>query len=300
MQETGFCRIFVKMNQTILFSEKEREALAQELPCVVRGRDRDADTVVTVGEGASCVRIGGGHFALMAGPCSVESEDQVMRIAAAVKAAGANLLRGGAFKPRTSPYAFQGLGEEGLDLLVRAKAETGLPIVSEIMNEKYLDLFLEKVDLIQIGSRNMQNFDLLKALSRVRKPVLLKRGFSNTVKEWLLSAEYLLSGGNDQVILCERGIRSFEPLTRNSLDLSIVPLVKDLSHLPVIVDPSHATGRAELVPGLSLAAVAAGADGLLIEVHDDPANARSDGRQSILPETFAVLARKVEAIRSIL
>ena len=288
------------MNQTILFSEKERESLAQELPCVIRCCDHRADTVVEVGEGPSRVRIGGGHFALMAGPCSVESEDQVMRIAAAVKAAGANLLRGGAFKPRTSPYAFQGLGEEGLDLLVRAKAATGLPIVSEIMNEKYLDLFLEKVDLIQVGSRNMQNFDLLKALSRVRKPVLLKRGFSNTVKEWLLSAEYLLSGGNDRVILCERGIRSFEPLTRNSLDLSIVPLVKDLSHLPVIVDPSHATGRAELVPGLSLAAVAAGADGLLIEVHDDPANARSDGRQSILPETFATLARKVEAIRSIL
>ncbi len=258
-----------------------------------------SDTVVAIGSGEGRVLVGGGHFALMAGPCSVESEEQVLRIAKAVKAAGADMLRGGAFKPRTSPYDFQGLGIEGLKMLVKAREATGLPIVSELMGDKHLDFFLEHVDLIQVGSRNMQNYDLLKALSHVRKPVLLKRGFSSTVKEWLLSAEYLLSGGNEQVILCERGIRSFDPSTRSVMDLSVVPLVKELSHLPVIVDPSHGTGRSSLVPSMSLAAVAAGADGLLIEVHDDPEHALSDGFQSITPECLAGVNERIRKFRTL-
>ena len=276
---------------------EEALKLGTEHPLVLRSEGKP-DTVVTVGQGEGRVRIGGGHFALMAGPCTVESEEQVVRIAKAVKAAGANILRGGAFKPRTSPYDFQGLGIEALDMLVKAREATGLPIVTELMSERHLDRFLDCVDLIQIGSRNMQNYDLLKVLGRVRKPVLLKRGFSCTVKEWLLSAEYLLSGGNDQVILCERGIRGFDNLTRSVLDLTAVPLVKELSHLPVIVDPSHSTGRASLVAPMSMAAVAAGADGLIIEVHDDPKNALSDGFQSITPEALGALNARIRTVKA--
>lgn len=278
--------------------EKKDEMLMREFPLVSR-KEPAVSTVVEVGDGPSRVRIGGGHFAMIAGPCSVESESQIISLAHAVKAAGANILRGGAFKPRTSPYDFQGMGIEGLKLLVKAKEETGLPIVSEIMSEKFLDYFIEKVDLIQIGSRNMQNFELLKALGRVRKPVMLKRGFSSTVREWLLCAEYLLSGGNGQVILCERGIRGFDPQTRNVLDLSVVPLVKRLSHLPVMVDPSHGTGRSDLVPTMAVAAVAAGADAIMVEVHDNPEEALSDGFQSLSSDQLADICRRIVPVLKI-
>ena len=241
-------------------------------------------------------KIGGGHFLTIAGPCSVESEDQLCTIARAVKAAGADMLRGGAFKPRTSPYAFQGLHEEGIRLLLLAKAETGLPIVTEIMDLSQLPLF-EQIDLIQVGARNMQNFELLKELGRMRKPVLLKRGLSSTFEELLMSAEYLMAGGNTQVILCERGIRTFETYTRNTLDISAVPVLKGLSHLPVIVDPSHGTGKWELVPHMALAATAAGADGLIIEVHNDPPHALCDGQQSLTPKRFAALTKQIAAVR---
>ena len=270
-----------------------------EFPLASR-RSRQGGTVVEVGEGENRVRIGGGDFALIAGPCAVESEEQVVRLAKAVKAAGANLLRGGAYKPRTSPYDFQGLGAEGLKMLVKAREATGLPIVTELMSEKDIPLFLENVDVIQVGSRNMQNYALLKALSRVRMPVLLKRGYSCTVKEWLLSAEYLLSGGNDQVILCERGIRGFDPGTRNVLDLAAIPLAKELSHLPVVVDPSHGTGRSALVPPMSLAAVAAGADGLIIEVHDEPERSVSDGFQAITPACLESISARIRKLKSVL
>ena len=253
------------------------------------------DTVVKVGN----TQIGGGNLTLMAGPCSVESEEQVVAIAKAVKASGATMLRGGAFKPRTSPYSFQGLGEVGLRYLEIAKEETGLPIVTELMDLSQLPLF-KNVDVIQIGARNMQNFALLKALGRTRKPILLKRGTSATVEELLLSAEYILSGGNTQVILCERGIRSGLTPARAALDVSAVPVLKRLTHLPVIVDPSHAAGRADLVEPLALAAVAAGADGLLVEVHDRPATALSDGAQSLTPAAFAQLAQKVRCLREAL
>ena len=255
-------------------------------------RNHPDDTVVQVGN----VRIGGGHFAMIAGPCSVESEAQLMAAARAVKAAGAQLLRGGAFKPRTSPYDFQGLREDGLRLLKLARQETGLPIVTEIPDAEHLPLF-EDVDLIQIGARNMQNYELLRALSRLRKPVLLKRGRANTLEELLMSAEYLLSGGNTQVILCERGIRTFSDYTRSTLDLSAVPALHELTHLPVIVDPSHAAGRASLVEPLALAAAACGSDGLMIEVHADPAQALCDGAQALRPEQYAALAEKVRRIR---
>ena len=254
-----------------------------------------ADSVIEVGD----VKIGGGHFAMMAGPCSVESEDQIIEVAKAVKAAGANILRGGAFKPRTSPYAFQGMKGEGIDLLLKAKAETGLPIVTEIMNISTLDLFRD-VDIIQVGARNMQNFDLLKELGKTKKPILLKRGLANTLQELLMSAEYIMSEGNENVILCERGIRTFETYTRNTLDLSAVSVLHDLSHLPVIVDPSHATGKAKLVPPMAVAATAAGADGLIIEVHNDPAHALCDGAQSLTPAQFENLAQKVSKIREAL
>ena len=253
------------------------------------------DTVVDV----AGVKIGGGNFAVIAGPCSVESEDQIMSAARAVKAAGATILRGGAFKPRTSPYDFQGMGADGLELLRKARKATGLPIVTEIMSEKHLDLF-EDVDLIQVGARNMQNFELLKTLGRTRKPILLKRGLSSTIKEWLMSAEYIMAGGNENIILCERGIRSYDTYTRNVLDLSAIPVVKELSHLPIIVDPSHATGKSRLVPSMSLAAVAAGADGLIIEVHNDPANALCDGAQSLTPAQFDEVAKKVNALKQII
>lgn len=253
------------------------------------------DSIIEVGN----VQIGGGHFAMMAGPCSVESEEQIIEIAKAVKAAGANILRGGAFKPRTSPYAFQGMKGEGIQLLLKAKAETGLPIVTEIMNISTLDLFQE-VDIIQVGARNMQNFDLLKELGKTDKPILLKRGLANTLQELLMSAEYIMSEGNEHVILCERGIRTFETYTRNTLDLSAVSVLHELSHLPVIVDPSHATGKAKLVPPMAVAAAAAGADGLIIEVHNDPAHALCDGAQSLTPVQFEALAQKVTKVREAL
>ncbi len=249
------------------------------------------DTVVNIGG----VKIGGGNFQFIAGPCSVESENQIIGIAKAVKAAGAKLLRGGAFKPRTSPYAFQGLRGEGIRLLLEAKKETGLPIVTEIMDISQLPLF-EEVDVLQVGARNMQNFELLKELGRTKKPILLKRGMSSTLQELVMSAEYIMAGGNENVILCERGIRTFETSTRNTLDLCAIPVLKSMTHLPVVVDPSHATGYAKYVKPMSLAAAAAGADGLIIEVHNDPQHALCDGQQSITPEAFASLAENVEKI----
>ncbi len=253
------------------------------------------DTIVSVGD----VKIGGGNFCLIAGPCSVESEKQIVTIAKDVKASGAALLRGGAFKPRTSPYDFQGLKAEGLELLKIARKETGLPIVTEIMSVADLPLF-DDVDVLQVGARNMQNFDLLKELGRTNKPILLKRGLANTLKELLMSAEYIMASGNEQVILCERGIRTYSDYTRNTLDLSAVPMLHELSHLPVIVDPSHATGIARLVPPMALAATAAGADGLIIEVHNDPLHALCDGAQSLRPAEFDALASKIRGIREIL
>ena len=247
------------------------------------------DTVITLPGGQ---RIGDGGITIMAGPCSVESEEQICQVAERVKAAGAQFLRGGAFKPRTSPYAFQGLKAGGLELLREARKKTGLPIVTEIMNAAHLPLF-EDVDIIQVGARNMQNFELLKELGKLRKPILLKRGLSSTIEELLMSAEYIMAGGNDQVILCERGIRTYETYTRNTLDISAVPILKRLTHLPVIVDPSHASGIAWLVEPLAMAAVAAGADGLIIEVHNNPAKALSDGAQSLTPDQFDHLARRV-------
>ena len=249
------------------------------------------DTIVDVCGHKFC----GNSFQLIAGPCSVESEEQIIGIAKAVKAAGANILRGGAFKPRTSPYAFQGLKAEGLQLLLEAKKETGMPICTELMAEKYIDLFAD-VDIIQIGARNMQNFDLLKAVGKLNKPILLKRGLANTIQEWLMSAEYIMSEGNENVILCERGIRTFEPATRNTLDLSAIPLVKEMTHLPIIVDPSHASGIARLVEPMSLASVGAGSDGLIIEVHNDPPHALCDGAQSLRPEQFEEVVKKVDVM----
>ena len=252
------------------------------------------DTVVEIGPNT---KIGGGHFLMIAGPCSVENTDQMIGIAQRVKAAGANCLRGGAFKPRTSPYDFQGLGGQGIDLLLEARRATGLPIVTEIMDIRTLELF-EDVDVIQVGARNTQNFDLLKELGRTRKPILLKRGLAGTIRELLMSAEYIIASGNENVILCERGIRTYESTyTRNTLDLSAVPVLKELTHLPVVVDPSHATGRSALVGSMALAATAAGADGLMIEVHNDPMHALSDGAQSLTPDQFDDLAKKVRRIR---
>ena len=249
------------------------------------------DSVIEVGN----TSVGGDTFAIIAGPCSVENEAQVMEIAKAVKAGGATMLRGGAFKPRTSPYDFQGLKADGIELLLRAKKETGLPIVSEIMNANHLPLF-EDVDVIQVGARNMQNFELLKELGRTRKPILLKRGLANTLKELLMSAEYIMAGGNENVILCERGIRTFETYTRNTLDLSAIPMLRELTHLPIIIDPSHATGMARLVKPMALAAAAAGADGLMIEVHNDPPHALCDGAQSLTPEAFDDTVRAVRRV----
>ena len=250
------------------------------------------DTVVSVGD----VKIGGGNFCLITGPCSVESEEQIVSIAKDVKKSGANMLRGGAFKPRTSPYDFQGLKAEGLELLKIARKETGLPIVSEIMNVGDLHLF-DDVDVLQVGARNMQNFDLLRELGRTNKPILLKRGLANTLKELLMSAEYIMASGNENVILCERGIRTFSDYLRNTLDLSAVPMLRELTHLPIIVDPSHATGIARLVPPMAMAAAACGADGLIIEVHNDPMHALCDGAQSLKPEEFDQLARKIGKVR---
>ena len=249
------------------------------------------DSIIDV----SGVKFGGKHFQMIAGPCSVESEQQVIGIAEAVKASGATMLRGGAFKPRTSPYAFQGLGLKGLEILKKAREVTGLPIVTEIMSERYIDAFSE-VDMVQIGARNMQNFDLLKAVGRLGKPVLLKRGLANTIEEWLMSAEYIMSEGNMNIVLCERGIRTFEPYTRNTLDLSAIPILKEKTHLPVIVDPSHASGLSRLVKPMSLASVGAGADGLIIEVHNDPPHALCDGAQSLRPEQFDDVVKAIDVM----
>lgn len=253
------------------------------------------DTVIEIGD----VKIGGGHFAMIAGPCSVESEEQIIEVAQAVKASGARLLRGGAFKPRTSPYSFQGMKGEGIQLLLKAKKATGLPIVTEIMNISTLDLFAD-VDVIQVGARNMQNFDLLKELGKTNKPILLKRGLANTLEELLMSAEYIMSEGNHQVILCERGIRTFETATRNTLDLSAVPLLHSMTHLPVVVDPSHATGKANLVAPMAFAAAACGSDAIMIEVHNNPSCALCDGAQSLTPAQFDRLSRKVQQIREVM
>ena len=249
------------------------------------------DTVVDVGG----VKLGGGNFQFIAGPCSVETEAQICSIAQSVKKSGAGFLRGGAFKPRTSPYAFQGLRAEGIRLLLEAKKETGLPIVTELMDLNQLEYF-DDIDVIQVGARNMQNFELLKELGHLRKPILIKRGMAGTLQELLMSAEYVMAGGNEQVILCERGIRTYETYTRNTLDLSAVPVLKSMTHLPVVIDPSHATGKAGLVRSMSLAAAAAGADGLMIEVHNDPQHALCDGPQSITPEAFDALAENVRQV----
>ena len=251
------------------------------------------DTVVDIGG----IKIGGGYFQLIAGPCSVESKDQIIEIARSVKQSGANLLRGGAFKPRTSPYDFQGLRAEGIELLLEAKKLTGMPIVTELMNAEHLHLF-EHVDVIQVGARNMQNFDMLRKLGQdTDKPVLVKRGLANTLTELLMSAEYIMAGGNKNVILCERGIRTFETQTRNTLDLSAVPMLRELTHLPIVIDPSHATGKASLVRPMAMAAAAAGADGIMIEVHNDPVNALCDGAQSLTPEQFSEVAQMVVKVR---
>lgn len=249
------------------------------------------DTIVDV----AGHKFGGNHFQIIAGPCSVESEKQVIEIAQSVKASGATILRGGAFKPRTSPYAFQGMGLDGLKILLKAKEETGMPICTELMNEKFIDEFAD-VDIIQIGARNMQNFDLLKAVGKTKKPVLLKRGLAATMEEWLMSAEYIMSNGNSQVILCERGIRTYETYTRNTLDLSAIPLMKEKTHLPIIVDPSHASGIARLVKPMSIAATGAGADGLMIEVHNDPPHALCDGAQSLRPEQFDDVVKSLSVL----
>ncbi len=250
------------------------------------------DTIVDV----KGVKIGGGSFCMIAGPCSVESEEQIVAVAKAVKEAGAGMLRGGAFKPRTSPYDFQGLRGEGIELLKIARKETGLPIVTEIMSVADLPLF-EDVDVLQVGARNMQNFDLLKELGRTKKAILLKRGLANTLKELLMSAEYIMASGNENIILCERGIRTYSDYTRNTMDVSAIPMLRELSHLPVIADPSHATGMSRLVPPMALASVAAGADGLIIEVHNDPIHALCDGAQSLRPEEYASLVKRVNAVR---
>ena len=247
------------------------------------------------------IRIGGKEkLVVIGGPCSVEGEDMVVQLAKDVKAAGAVMLRGGAYKPRTSPYAFQGMGSAGIQAMVAARKQTGLPIVSELMSIDKLDEFVDNVDIIQIGARNMQNFDLLKAVGRTDKPILLKRGLANTIEEWIMSAEYIMSEGNEKVILCERGIRTFEPATRNTLDLSVIPIIKKKTHLPIIIDPSHATGDWELVEAASLAAIAAGADGLMIEVHNQPECAWSDGAQSLRPNRFAEVIRKGRAIAKVI
>ncbi len=253
------------------------------------------DTVVSVGQ----AKLGGGHFAMIAGPCSVESEEQIFTVAQAVRDAGADILRGGAFKPRTSPYMFQGLKEEGLRLLLQAKKATGLPVVTEIMDISLLELY-EDVDMIQIGARNMQNFSLLQELGKTQKPILLKRGLANTLQELLMSAEYIMNAGNENIVLCERGIRTFESSTRNTLDLSAIPALHELSHLPVIADPSHATGKAKHVTPMSLAAAAASADGIMVEVHHAPSCALCDGAQALTPEQFLRMNQKVHAIRQLL
>ena len=282
----------VDMDKISINPHVERVMRVQEPYKKANRKFHPEDTVVEVGK----ARIGGGSFSVIAGPCSVESEEQIVEVAKDVKRSGAALLRGGAFKPRTSPYSFQGMGTPGLDLLMEARQATGLPIVTEIMDPRMADLFEREVDVVQVGARNMQNFELLKEVGRMSKPILLKRGLSNTYEEWIMSAEYIMSAGNENVILCERGVRTFETYTRNTLDVSAIPAIKQMSHLPVIVDPSHAAGMYWMVEPLALAAVAAGADGLIIEVHNDPAHAKCDGQQSLTPQNFDALMHKVSAM----
>ena len=282
----------VDMDKISINPHVERVMRVQEPYKKANRKFHPEDTVVAVGK----AKIGGGSFSVVAGPCSVESQAQIIAVAEDVKRSGAALLRGGAFKPRTSPYSFQGMGLEGLELLLEAKAATGLPIVTEIMSPRYVEVFEEKVDLVQIGARNMQNFDLLKEVGKMSKPVLLKRGLSSSYEEWIMSAEYIMAGGNENVILCERGIRTFETYTRNTLDVSAIPAIKKMSHLPVIVDPSHSAGMYWMVEPLATAAIAAGADGLIIEVHNDPPHAKCDGQQSLTPENFGRLMGKVGAM----
>ena len=283
----------VDMDKISINPHVERVMRVQEPYKKANRKFHPEDSVVDV----AGVKIGGGNFAVIAGPCSVESEEQIVDVARDVKRSGATLLRGGAFKPRTSPYSFQGMGTPGLDLLLEAKAKTGLPIVTEIMDPRMVELFEEKVDLVQVGARNMQNFELLKEVGKMSKPVLLKRGLANTYEEWIMSAEYIMAGGNENVILCERGVRTFESYTRNTLDLSAIPAVRKMSHLPIIVDPSHAAGMYWMVEPLALAATAIGADGLIIEVHNDPQHAKCDGQQSLTPTKFDNLMKKVESLR---
>ena len=282
----------VDMDKISINPHVERVMRVQEPYKKANRKFHPEDTVVTVGS----AKIGGGSFSVIAGPCSVESEAQICEVAEDVKRSGAALLRGGAFKPRTSPYSFQGMGTAGLELLLEAKKKTGLPIVTEIMDPRMAELFEEEVDVVQVGARNMQNFELLKEVGKMSKPILLKRGLSNTYEEWIMSAEYIMAAGNENVILCERGVRTFETYTRNTLDVSAIPAVKQMSHLPVIVDPSHAAGMYWMVEPLALAAVAAGADGLIIEVHNDPAHAKCDGQQSLTPHKFDALMHKVSAM----
>ena len=311
--EEGGVKVMVSKGSetTILGAEGDPSGIDQEKLSLLPGVERvmrvtepykkanrkyhPEDTIIDLGSGA---RVGGEKLAVIAGPCSVESEAQIVEVAQAVKAGGAAALRGGAFKPRTSPYSFQGMGNDGIRLLQEARAATGLPIVTEIMSTDNIEMFEMCVDVIQVGARNMQNFDLLKQLGRTTKPILLKRGLSSTIEEWLMSAEYIMAGGNERVILCERGIRTFETFTRNTLDLSAVLAVKQQSHLPVVVDPSHACGKAWMVERMSMAAIAAGADGLLIEVHNDPPHALCDGAQSLRPEQFEDVARAVRRVRA--
>ena len=283
----------VDMDKISINPHVERVMRVQEPYKKANRKFHPEDSVVDV----AGVKIGGGNFAVIAGPCSVESEEQIVEVARDVKRSGATLLRGGAFKPRTSPYSFQGMGTPGLDLLLEAKAKTGLPIVTEIMDPRMVELFEEKVDLVQVGARNMQNFELLKEVGKMSKPVLIKRGLANTYEEWIMSAEYIMAGGNENVILCERGVRTFESYTRNTLDLSAIPAVRKMSHLPIIVDPSHAAGMYWMVEPLALAATAIGADGLIIEVHNDPQHAKCDGQQSLTPTKFDNLMKKVESLR---
>ena len=282
----------VDMDKISINPHVERVMRVQEPYKKANRKFHPEDTVVSVGK----AKIGGGNFSVIAGPCSVESEEQICAVAEDVKKSGASLLRGGAFKPRTSPYSFQGMGTPGLDLLMEAREKTGLPIVTEIMDPRMADLFEREVDVVQVGARNMQNFELLKEVGKMSKPILLKRGLSNTYEEWIMSAEYIMSEGNENVILCERGIRTFETYTRNTLDVSAIPAVKQMSHLPIIVDPSHAAGMYWMVEPLALAGIAAGADGLIIEVHNDPPHAKCDGQQSLTPEKFDALMGKVGAL----
>ena len=282
----------VDMDKISINPHVERVMRVQEPYKKANRKFHPEDTVVSVGN----AKIGGGNFSVIAGPCSVESEAQICAVAEDVKASGAALLRGGAFKPRTSPYSFQGMGTPGLDLLMEAREKTGLPIVTEIMDPRMAELFEREVDVVQVGARNMQNFELLKEVGKMSKPILLKRGLSNTYEEWIMSAEYIMAAGNENVILCERGIRTFETFTRNTLDVSAIPAIKQMSHLPVIVDPSHAAGMYWMVEPLAMAAIAAGCDGLIIEVHNDPPHAKCDGQQSLTPQNFDALMHKVSAM----